>query len=55
MNAHVRGYRRGKALNEDLRSLIVEIAEGGDVGTGITENTSRGDTSVSRFPSNPEN
>ena len=40
MNAYVRRYLRGKALNEDLRSLIVEIAEGGDVATGITENTS---------------
>ena len=43
MNAHGRRFVRGKALEDDLRSVIVDtiLNEGGDVATGISQTSFR--------------
>ena len=43
MNAHGRRFVRGKALEDNLRSVIVDtvLNEGGDVATGISQTSFR--------------
>ena len=43
MNAHGRRFVRGKALEDDLRSVIVDtmLNEGVDVATGISQTSFR--------------
>ena len=43
MNAHARRFVRGKALEDNLRSVIVDtiLNEGGDVATGISQTSFR--------------
>ena len=43
MNAHGRRFVRGKALEDDLRSVIVDtiLNEGGDVATGSSQTSFR--------------
>ena len=44
MNAHGRRFVRGKALEDDLRSVIVDtiLNEGGDVAAGISQTSFTG-------------
>ena len=43
MNAHGRRFVRGKALEDDLRSVIVNttLNEGGNIATGISQTSFR--------------